>query len=140
MDETQNNQFEVIGVEPESVGRLNALALSRLMEKHQLYIQAKDFPNWRPTVQSSGSIPGVASNVTIIATNGLLAYFVFDDPTVPVLCGHIQCFTGEVKTLYATEKKRSMEVRENKERKGQKKARTPLEQAMELLRKLETKR
>lgn len=121
--------------ERETVALKNAQALGRLMRDYSLYIPAHDFPNWRPTASSSGNIPGVASNVTIIATNGLLAYFVFDDPSVPVLCGHIQCFTGEVKTLYATEKRRSQESGENKERKKRKKkSESVLEQAMAALR------
>lgn len=130
--------------EREAVALLNSQALSRLMAKHQLYIQAQDFPNWRPTVLGTGEIPGVAQNVTIIATNGLLGYFVNNEnPSVPVFCGHIQCFTGDVKTLFSTQKQKSPEESENRERKRQgRKHRneTLLEQALALLRKLEAKR
>lgn len=137
---TYSNMTEADSRERETVALLNSQALSRLMAEHQLYIQAKDFPNWRPTARSSGEIPGVASNVTIIATNGLLGYFVVDEnPSVPVLCGHIQCFTGDVKTLYSTQKQQSREASENNQRKG-KKGKTPLEKAIELLKKLEPKR
>lgn len=127
--------------ERDSVALANSQALARLMQEHQLYIQAKDFPNWRPTARSSGEIPGVASNVTIIATNGLLGYFVNDEnPSVPVLYGHIQCFTGDVKTLFSTAKQKKVETQENNERKGKKRPKTPMEKALALLQKLEAKR
>lgn len=127
--------------EKESVVLANAQALARLMERYSLYIQARDFPNWRPTARATGEIPGVASNVTIIATNGLLGYFVNDEnPSVPVLYGHIQCFTGDVKTLFSTQKQKKVEAQENNERKRKKRAKTPLEKAVELLKKLESKK
>lgn len=125
-------------IERDTVALLNAQALSRLMSEHQLYITAQDFPNWRPTQRTFGAIPGVAQNVTIIATNGLLGYFVNDEnPSVPVLCGHIQCFTGDVKTLFSTQRQKRVESGENKERRKRK---SQMEKAMELLRKLEVKK
>lgn len=123
--------------ERENIALLNSQALARLMEEHRLYISAADFPNWRPTQKSNGSIPGVASNVTIIATNGILAYFVFDDPCVPVLCGHIQCFTGDVKTLFASQKRKREEGGENRERKGRGKRLSQKEKTEKLLKELQ---
>jgi hypothetical protein len=133
--------LEEEAVEKANVAWANARALADLMAKYQLYIQARDFPNWRPTQRSAGEIPGVASNVTIIATNGLLGYFVNDEnASVPVLYGHIQCFTGDVRTLFSTAKQKKAEVQENNERKGKKRAKTPMEKALALLQKLEAKR
>ena len=121
--------------ERESVALANSQELLRLMREFQLYIQAADFQNWRPTVRSAGEIPGVAQNVTIIATNGLLGYFVNDEnSTVPVLCGHIQCFSGEVKTLFSTRKQKKVEVDENGVR--LRRVKSQQDRAMELLRKL----
>lgn len=121
--------------ERDAVALANSQELLRLMSQHQLFIQAGDFPNWRPTQRSSGEIPGVAQSVTIIATNGLLGYFVNDEnSSVPVLYGHIQCFTGEVKTLFSTRKQKKTETDEDKVRRSR--AKSQQDRAMELLKKL----
>jgi hypothetical protein len=110
-------------IERRDIQWLAQTELTRLMAEHSLYISAADFPNWRPTVRSSGNIPGVADNVTIIATNGLLAYFLqwhfpvtaeeyvakgetpkVEDCVQRVLIGHIQRFDGEVKPMFVKQK------------------------------------
>lgn len=91
-------------IDRDSVRWKNEQALSDIMREYSLTIPAHDFKNWRPTLRVSGSIPGVAPHVTIIATNGILGYFVYEDITVPVLCGHIQCFDGKVEPLFSAAK------------------------------------
>lgn len=90
----------------DDVSQKNATALSMLLREHLLFIQPKEFPQWRPTKRASGSIPGVAESVTVIATNGLTAYFLFDGDTREgeVLFGHVQKFDGKVETLHTLPK------------------------------------
>ncbi len=114
------------------VARKSSEAMLNILRDYSLTIRAKDFPLWRPTARSNGSIPGVALNVTIIATDGILGYFVYDDPNVPVLCGHIQFFSGEVRPLFSTSAKRTAS------RRGHNKPsrKTKLQQAIDLLQQL----
>jgi hypothetical protein len=103
-------------VERDMVNKANRDALSATMQEFNLYINARDFPNWRPTIRNEGDIPGVAEAVTIVATNGLLAYFAYSNPldgqpTGEVLIGHIQKFTGDVHTLFATKKEKQARVK-----------------------------
>lgn len=115
----------------DAVAWANFVALSALMAKHGLFIPAKEFPLWRPTKPSSGSIPGVAQSVTIIATNGILGYFVYDDPSVPVLCGHTQCFDGRVEPLYSTTVTKPTKERVQKPSKASREAQELLKQLLE---------
>jgi hypothetical protein len=86
----------------DEVARKNVNALVQLMHEHNLFIPARDFPNWRPTQRVSGDIEGVIEAVEIIATDGILAYFLTFDGSVFI--GHIQKFTGKVKTLFSVPK------------------------------------
>jgi len=85
------------------VQKLNRDELTRLMLEFGFTIRAKDFANWRPTLRSKGSIPGVWEQVELIATDGLLGMFLNDqrEPTV----GHIQMFDGDVKPLFSVQSK-----------------------------------
>lgn len=83
----------------DDVARRASNELSRLMALHRLFIPARDFPNWRPTLRVSGDIPGVISSVEIIATDGLLGYFLTIDGETFV--GHIQRFTNEIKPMFS---------------------------------------
>lgn len=118
-------------IERDEVARKNRDALVALMAAHSLWIPASDFANWRPTVRQHGDISGVASDLTIIATNGLLAYF--SDATGSVFCGHIQCFSGEVKPLFSTQKDKAKTIKPAKTKSPRK---SRLELALELLAKL----
>jgi hypothetical protein len=93
--------------------RLNRNELLHLMQQYGFVIRAIDFPNWRPTQRSSGTIPGVWDNVEIIATDGLLGYFVEGQD---VLIGHIQMFTGDVKPLFSTPKNGAVKPRKPKQK------------------------
>lgn len=68
----------------------NETELSRLMDVHGLYIRPAELRKWRPTVPTTGHIPGVANNLTCIATDGLLGWFLRDG-TFP-LQGHVTHF------------------------------------------------
>lgn len=83
--------------------RKNRQELGRLMDKHGLFIRQSELDDWRPTVEETGDIPGVRDSVTIIATNGIVAYFLLPDD-FDVLFGHIQKFTGEVRTKFSMPK------------------------------------
>lgn len=77
----------------------NRRSLVALMHEYNIVINARDFVNWRPTKRELGDIPGVAEGVTIVATDGLLGYFI-DANSVPI-CGHIDWFTGKVQPLHS---------------------------------------
>lgn len=91
--------------ERDDIAWKNQQELSRLASVYGLYIPASQLRYWRPTVLSSGDIPGVWTNITIIATDGILAWYLIPEkvgPTgVSLAQGHIQFFTGNVKTLYS---------------------------------------
>jgi hypothetical protein len=89
----------------DEVARKNTNALVQLMHEHNLFIPARHFPNWRPTQRVSGDIEGVIESVEVIATDGLLAYFLTFDGNVFI--GHVQKFTGDVKTLFSMPKRAS---------------------------------
>lgn len=94
----------------DSVAMLASNELSRLMAVHKLFIAARDFPNWRPTLRTSGDIPGVITEVEIIATDGLLGYFL--TPVGETFIGHIQRFTNEIKPMFSVKsKKETKDVR-----------------------------
>lgn len=91
------------------VAAANYQGLIDVIREYSLFIRATDLPNWRPTLRLSGTIPGVAhsASVTILATDGVVAYFVFDgaEREHEVLFGHIQRFTNKVLPLFSVEKK-----------------------------------
>lgn len=74
----------------------NAKALSKLMEQHHLFIPARDYPKWRPTVPTAGVVDGFYreaspfSVMTCIATDGILAYFLLADDSTWI--GHVGHF------------------------------------------------
>lgn len=88
--------------ESANVAMLNRHALVALMHKYGFTIPAREFQNWRPTKLATGDISGVANQVTVLATDGLLAYFDTGDGTV--LCGHKDWFSGAVETLHTLER------------------------------------
>ncbi len=72
----------------------NSDALMRLCAEHGITLRTAQAHLWRPTLRVRGDIPGVAE--------GLTAWFINDETTL--LHGHIQKFTGAVKTLYGMPK------------------------------------
>jgi hypothetical protein len=101
MNNQPNSDAERDTIARDTVQMLNRNELIRLMSVHELLIPAKSFPNWRPTQLTLGDIPGVMDGVTIIATDGLLGYFLH---TNGVLIGHIHKFTSDVKPLFSVQK------------------------------------
>lgn len=81
------------------IARLNAAALVDLMLKYNFLIPARSFPLWRPTKRDTGDIAGVREAVEIVATDGLLGWFItFEgDPWL----GHIHHFSGKVEPLHS---------------------------------------
>src|SRR5580765_6073246 len=84
------------------VATKNRNALITLMGQHKILIPVRELPLWRPTVQNLGDIDGIAEAITIVATNGVLGWYL--TPDGQAWCGHIQCFTGDITTLFRTEK------------------------------------
>jgi hypothetical protein len=72
--------------------------LIRLMGQHGILIPAKRLPLWRPTVQTKGDIDGVHEALTILATDGLLGWYLTSDGQT--WCGHIQCFSGKIEPRF----------------------------------------
>jgi hypothetical protein len=92
-------------IERAEVATKNRNALITLMGEHKILIPVRELPLWRPTVHSKGDIDGVAEAITIVATNGILGWYL--TPDGQAWCGHIQCFTGEIITLNRTNKEKS---------------------------------
>lgn len=90
-------------VERAEVDLKNRNALVELMRQHKLLIPAREFRNWRPTLRVKGQIQGLYDHVQIIATNGVLGWFLNGD--IEPLCGHIQTFDGDVLPLFSMSKK-----------------------------------
>lgn len=55
--------------------------------------------DWRPTVRSRGTVPGIPGALTLLATDGVAAYFLRDDGGV--LYGHVGHFDGKVAPLFS---------------------------------------
>lgn len=89
-------------VERTHVATLNRNALIDLMGQHEILIPARELPLWRPTKLLKGDIDGVQEAITIIATNGILGWFLTHDGAA--WCGHIQCFSGDIKPLFSIQK------------------------------------
>jgi len=89
-------------IERAEVATENRNALITLMGQHKILIPVRELPLWRPTVRKLGDIDGVAEAITIVATNGILGWYL--TPDGQAWCGHIQCFTGDIITLFRTKK------------------------------------
>lgn len=81
------------------VARKNFIALGELMRDHQLLIPARSIHLWRPTERALGAIHGLHEGLTIVATDGLLGWFLTHDGTAWL--GHIGHFDGDIKPLYS---------------------------------------
>jgi hypothetical protein len=92
-------------IERAQVATKNRNALITLMGQHKILIPVRELPLWRPTVPEQGNIDGLAEAITIVATNGILGWYLTFDGQA--WCGHIQCFTGKITTLFRTEKEKS---------------------------------
>lgn len=90
-------------VERANVQRKNSDALVQLMLEYNFLIPARTFPLWRPTQRTRGAIDGVHDGLTLIATDGVLGWFITHEG-VPWL-GHIQCFSevDNIKPLFSFE-------------------------------------
>lgn len=88
------------------IAQANADALIALMAEFGFTLPARTFPSWRPTLREHGVLQGLAENVEILCTDGVLAYFLLprEDGTKELLLGHISSFDGEVSTLHSMPK------------------------------------
>ena len=84
------------------VATLNRNAIIDLMGQHKILIPARELPAWRPTLPSKGDVNGIQDAITIIATNGILGWFLTHDGAT--WCGHIHCFSGDIKPLFSLPK------------------------------------
>ena len=96
------------------VDEMNHHEMLNLVEEYRLYIPRNKFPDWRPTRRIEGTIVGVNEYLTIIATDGVLAFFLTDDGMV--FQGHIQHFDKQVKTLFATPPQRRVSPKKRRDR------------------------
>lgn len=83
--------------------QLNADALSAVLGETGATIPASQYSLWRPTIRNHGTIPGLPHRNTILATDGNLGLFLNCDTSIHFF-GHIQHFTGTVKTLFSEPK------------------------------------
>ena len=84
------------------VAALNRNALIDLMGQHSILIPARELSQWRPTQLAKGNIDGIQEALMIIATNGILGWFLTHDGVA--WYGHIQCFSGKIKPLFSLPK------------------------------------
>jgi hypothetical protein len=108
----------------DEVNRKSRDEMSRLMLEHGLFIPAREFHTWRPTKRTTGDIQGVVGEVEIVATNGLLAYYL--TATQETFFGHIQKFSGKVEPLFSVPKPK-------KETKRKPRQKSKVQQALDLL-------
>ena len=80
----------------------NDKALFVLMGEHSIKISPREIAEWRPCRRSVGDIPGVREGLTILCTNGVVAWFTTQDSTL--VFGHISHFTGKVAPLFSVPK------------------------------------
>jgi hypothetical protein len=82
----------------------NRNEMSRLMQQYGLLIPARSLPLWRPTERIKGDIAGVRESIVLIATDGVLGWFLTYDSEEP-WCGHIQCFSevNNIRPLFSFE-------------------------------------
>ena len=100
MSDEVESEIEYYDRQRAEVDSENLSALLSLCREYRLYIPKGQFQYWRPTTRCEGEIKGVKDSLTIIATDGLLAFFLTENGEV--FQGHIQDFTGKVKILYST--------------------------------------
>lgn len=103
-------------IDREEVARKNYDGLVTVMVKHNFSLNARDFHKWRPTVPTSGRIPGVFENVICIATNGLLGQF-HKEGTTQAFEAHVQHFMWDNAIIsmvpYYDQKSRRMKYFQN---------------------------
>ena len=62
-------------IDRDETDALNRNRMVELMLRHNITIPTREFDKWRPTVETTGRIEGVADGLMCIMTNGLLGYF-----------------------------------------------------------------
>jgi hypothetical protein len=77
----------------------NYNALIGLMQQYNILIPARTMALWRPTVHTTGYIDGVREGLTIVATDGLLGWYITHDEQA--WCGHIAQFSGDIRPLFS---------------------------------------
>ena len=88
-------------IERAEVQRKNIAALSQLMGQYNFQIPSKVFKLWRPTKRNRGQVLGVHEGLEIVATDGILGWFITFEGVA--WQGHIGHFTGKVETLYRSD-------------------------------------
>jgi hypothetical protein len=79
--------------------KANAQEMVKLMGQYNILISARSIHLWRPAQRKSGSIDGLRNGLEIIATDGLLGWFI--TPEGEAWCGHIQHFDGKIEPLFS---------------------------------------
>ena len=77
----------------------NYNSLVELMQRYKILIPARSMAMWRPTLPRPGYIDGVREGLTIVATDGIVGWFITHDEQP--WCGHIQFFSGEIEPLHS---------------------------------------
>lgn len=81
------------------VARLNEQALEALKARWGLTLPEQSGVRWRVCKESTGEVPGISFALTILCTDGCVAWFRTADDGL--FHGHIQHFSGEVKPMYS---------------------------------------
>lgn len=131
MQDSKNDKFD----EVEETRRLNREAVWSVCRDFGIRLST-DSPNlnaWRATARRSGSIKGMPWSLTILLTDGCVAWF-RKDCDDGLFFGHVKDFDGEVKPLFSlpktTNRREASGVRKKKEKKPKI---SPLQAAKDLL-------
>jgi hypothetical protein len=95
----QDAEAQRLDAEKALVSLENYNALIALMQQYNILIPARSMALWRPTVRSIGYIDGVREGLTIVATDGLLGWYITQDEQA--WCGHIGHFSGDIRPLFS---------------------------------------
>lgn len=107
-----------------AVRTLNDIALGALVAEHALKLREQPGVHWRPCAPYWGTIPGVPFGLTILCTEGCVAYFWTDEQRL--FFGHVAQWTGQVKPLFtASEDGEIREERKPREPREPKQIREP---------------
>ena len=114
--------------EKSEIALLNNTAMVALMHEYNLLIPARTMHLWRPTLRSKGSVQGIRDGLELIATDGILGYFVLPTETDEKLAwlGHISHFDGKIEPLFSFHGPMASKSKVKKERKKREKSKRQL--------------
>lgn len=89
----------------EEVRRLNSDALSAVMISYGIVLPRHGH-GWRACARERGEIRGIVGNLTILCTDGIVGYFLWDTGAErpSLFYGHVKDFSGDVRPAHSLPK------------------------------------